>query len=198
MRVVLFQSVPNVGLAGQVLDVKPGFFRNYLEPRGYAMKETPGTLRLLASKKKKIEQVLLKERSQAEEAERAIAQVTLTFQLKAGEKGRLFGSVTNRDVADALQAKGIEVDRHKIDLPESIKSIGTHKARVRLHPEVVAELTVVVEPDEASAALIKQAQAAEKASRKAAQAAAIEEPAADSSAPEAAPEAAPESAPPAE
>jgi len=148
MRVVLFQSVPNVGLAGDIVDVKPGFYRNYLEPRGYAMRETPGALRLLSSKKKKIEQVLLKERSQAEEAEKAISAIELSFRLKAGEKGRLFGSVTNRDIADALNAKGVEVDRHKIELPESIKTVGSHKARVRLHPHVVAELTVMVEPDQ--------------------------------------------------
>ncbi len=147
MRVVLFQSVSNVGMAGEVVEVKPGFFRNYLEPRGYAMRESPGALRLLASKKKKIEQILLKEKSQAEEAQKTISAVTLSFKLKAGEKGRLFGSVTNRDIATALHERGIEVDRHRIEVPESIKSVGSHKVRVRLHPEVVAEVTVVVEAE---------------------------------------------------
>ncbi len=164
MRVVLFQSVPNLGLAGDVVDVKPGYFRNYLEPRGYALPETPQTLNLLASKKKKIEQALLREKAQAEDAQGALSGITLRFELKAGERGRLFGSVTNRDIADALAEKGIEVDRHKIELPESIKSIGTHKARVRLHPEVVAEIDVVVEPEnkeilEAMAAREAEAQA---------------------------------------
>ncbi len=150
MRVVLFESVSNLGLAGEIVDVKPGYFRNYLEPRQLALRESPQTLRLLASKRKKIEQALLREKSQAEAVCGAIAAITLTFTLKAGEHGRLFGSVTSRDVADALKTKGVEVDRHKIELPESIKSVGHHTARIRLYPEVVAELGIIVEAEKKS------------------------------------------------
>lgn len=160
MRVILFQSVANLGMAGQIVEVKPGYFRNYLEPRGLALRETPGAVRLLASKKRKIEQILLKEKSQAEEARNILTGIELTFTLKAGEQGRLFGSVTNKDIAEALKEKGIEVDRHKIELPEAIKTLGRHIARVRLHTEVIAELPFTVEREQASGVASPAASAA--------------------------------------
>lgn len=147
MRVVLFQSVASLGLAGDIVEVKPGYFRNYLEPRGLALRESPSALRLLASRKKKIELMLVQEKSRAQEISSRIAEITLNFTMKAGEEGRLFGSVTGRDIMDALAQKGIEVDRHKIEIPDAIKTIGEHTARVRLFPEVVAELKIIVEAE---------------------------------------------------
>ncbi len=147
MRVVLFQSVASLGLAGVIVEVKPGYFRNYLEPRGLALRESPSALRLLASRKKKIELMLVQEKSRAQEISSRIAEITLNFTMKAGEEGRLFGSVTGRDIMDALAQKGIEVDRHKIEIPDAIKTIGEHTARVRLFPEVVAELKIIVEAE---------------------------------------------------
>lgn len=147
MKVVLFQSVPNLGLAGQSVDVKPGYFRNYLEPRGFAMQETASTLRLLAARKKKIDAQLLKEKGEAETVARQLEGITLTFTLKAGEKGRLFGSVTASDIAKALAEKGITIDRHKIELTEALKTVGPHHARARLYPGVAAELAIVIEAE---------------------------------------------------
>jgi len=148
-------------MAGQIVDVKPGYFRNFLEPRGLALRETPGAVRLLASKKRKIEQILLKEKSQAEEARNVLTGIELTFTLKAGEKGRLFGSITNKNIAEALMEKGIEVDRHKIELPEAVKTLGRHVARVRLHTEVIAELPFTVEREQGAAEQAAPAPAAE-------------------------------------
>ncbi|MCB2157000.1 50S ribosomal protein L9 [bacterium] len=171
MKVVLFKSVDNLGAAGEVVDVKRGYFRNYLGPRGYAKMATRGNLALVESQRKKIEAMVARERSEAQVAAQDMTGVALTFQLRANDRGQLFGSVTTTDIAKALHEKGYEVDRRKIELSEHIKALGDFDVKIRLYPEVYAEVKVTVErllrPDEI--------QALEEAEKKAAEAEAIAE-----------------------
>lgn len=166
MKVVLFKSVDNLGSAGEVVDVKRGYFRNYLGPRGYAKLATSGNLTLVESQRKKIEAMVQRERTEAQVAAQDLTGVSVTFQLRANDRGQLFGSVTTQDIAKALDEKGFKVDRRKIELSEHIKALGDYPVKIRLYPEVYAEIGVTVErllrPDEV--------EAFEEAQRKAAKA----------------------------
>lgn len=176
MKIVLFRSVDNLGAAGEVVDVKPGYFRNYLGPRGYARAATNANLALMQSRRKKIEAMVIRERSEATAAAGVLTGIELKYQLRANEKGQLFGSITTTDVAKSLKDLGHEVDRRKIEMAEHVKTLGTYPVRIRLYPEVYAEVKVTVErllrPEEIEAA-------AEDAKRNAAKAAAQEVPAAE-------------------
>jgi large subunit ribosomal protein L9 len=152
MKVLLIQDVENLGLAGEVYDVAGGYGRNYLMPQGLAVLATPGALRDAEVHRRRA--VKRRERIAAEMAEfaHAISQVSLTFQEKAGEKGRLYGSVTNVDVAERLaEVIGQEVDRRKIIIDSPIKQLGTHTIKMRLSADLVPEFDVVVEPVEEDA-----------------------------------------------
>ena len=145
MKVVLFQSVDNLGSAGEVVDVKPGYYRNYLGPRGYAKVANRANLALMESRRKKIEAMVAHERSEASKSAEDIQGTELTFELRSNDRGQLFGSVSTTDIAKALGEKGFEVDRRKIELSEAIKSLGTFGARIRLYPGVYADVQVKVE-----------------------------------------------------
>lgn len=144
MRVILFQSVDNLGAAGEVVNVKPGYFRNYLGPRGYARQATKANLALIESQRKKIEAMVAREREAAKAAAGDLNGVHLVFELRANDKGQLFGSVTTQEIARLLAEKGYTVDRRKIELSDPIKSVGENAVRIRLYPEVYAEITVEV------------------------------------------------------
>ncbi|MBX6351326.1 MAG: 50S ribosomal protein L9 [Clostridia bacterium] len=146
MKVILLSEVKGLGGPGKVAEVADGYARNYLIPRGLA---TPATEAALREKEASDRRRTARERREREEA-RALAlrlrDLVLRVPARAGEGGRLFGSVTAQDVARHLaQAAGVEVDRRRIELPGPIKTVGRHVVRVRLHPEVVAELVVAVE-----------------------------------------------------
>lgn len=148
MRVVLLTDLRNKGKRGDVVTVKPGFARNYLLPNSLAMKATEGNLKVFAQQRKKFDQQATKEREGALEIAGAIANVKIKIAKRVGETQTLYGSVTSSDIAELLAEKGITIDRRKLDLPSGIKSLGDHKVRVDLHPDVVAELTVTVVPEE--------------------------------------------------
>lgn len=151
MKLILKQAVENLGEAGDVVTVKPGYGRNYLLPQGLAYEASAANVRRLEEERK-----LTEERSRRDylEARRRAAQfsgMALTFKARAGEDGKLFGSVTNADVADRANGTGkldFELDKRAVVMDEPLKSLGAHTVRVHLHAEVDAEVQVHVERDE--------------------------------------------------
>jgi large subunit ribosomal protein L9 len=148
MRVILMSDVLHTGTRGQVVEVKPGYARNFLLPQGLALEATPGNMRYFEQQRKKIEAQHLKEADAAREVAAAIAGLRLEIAKRVGETATLYGSVTAGEIAEALTAKGIEVDRRRIDLEGGIKTLGDHPVRIALHPDVIAELTVTVVAEE--------------------------------------------------
>jgi large subunit ribosomal protein L9 len=145
MKVILADDVRGLGHRGETVTVKPGFARNYLFPQGLAWESTTANMRRLSEEKKKYDEKSLHEKTAAEEVAKRVAGLTVTVSKKAGEGDVLYGSVTPADIADALAIRGVEVDRRRIELAEPIKRLGEHTVHVRLHREVVAELTVSVQ-----------------------------------------------------
>lgn len=162
MKVILNSDVSNLGEEGDVKDVADGYARNFLIPRGMVMPYSRQNLALIESRRATIEKRKEDKREQAKSARERLEGETLTIQMTAGERGKLFGSVTSQTIAEELEKRGIEVERKKIDIEDgTIKTLGTHTVRVRLYAEEEAQLKVVVEPDEKSAARQQSAPAAE-------------------------------------
>jgi large subunit ribosomal protein L9 len=148
MRVILLNDLRHKGKRGQEVEVKPGFARNYLLPQGHAVEANDANRKWFESQRKKIDARVAKEREGALEAAGALAGVRVELAKRVGETGTLYGSVTATEVADALAAKGVTIDRRKIDVGGGIKTIGDHRVNVYLHPDVTAELMVTVLPAE--------------------------------------------------
>jgi len=144
MQVILTQDVESLGLTGQVLEVARGYARNKLIPAKLAVEATPGNLKAFEKARAEFKVRSLKEKEQAKILAREIDEITVTIAKKAGEKDKLYGSVTSMDLAEALAEQGVEVDRRKIRLTEPIKSLGEHEVPVRLHQEVTGIFTVNV------------------------------------------------------
>lgn len=145
MKVVLLKDVSGIGKRGEIVNVAEGHGRNFLIPRGMAQEATDGRVREIARNR---QAKASKEERMAEEARKLAARIkglSVKVEARAGEGGKLFGSVGNKDVAQALAAQsGIKLDRKKIELKESMKALGSYPALVRLHPGVQAEFTVEV------------------------------------------------------
>ena len=148
MELILLSDQRNLGRRGEVVKVKPGYARNFLLPQGLALEATPANIKYFAEQRKKIDARHNKERDVAAEVAARIAEIKLTITKKVGETQTLYGSVTATDIAEALAAKGVQVDRRKIEVHGGIKALGDHKVAIDLHPEVVAELVVSVVPEE--------------------------------------------------
>jgi large subunit ribosomal protein L9 len=148
MRVILMRDVLHTGHRGEVVKVKPGFARNYLLPRGLALEATPGNLKFFGQQRKKIDAHHAKEREAAAQVAAELAELKIEIAKRVGESETLYGSVTATEIAEALAAKGAEVDRRRIDLEGGIKTLGEHPVRIHLHPEVVAEVVVKVVAEE--------------------------------------------------
>ncbi|MEY2405063.1 MAG: large subunit ribosomal protein [Acidimicrobiaceae bacterium] len=145
MKVILRADVDDVGKKGDIVDVADGFARNYLVPKGYALKATNGNIEQAASMRRARDLRDAKDRGAAEEVAQKLVPKVITVKAKAGAEGRLFGSVTSADVASAVQEQtGIELDRRKLHLDEPIKSLGTHQVATRLHSDVEFAITVEV------------------------------------------------------
>lgn len=142
--VILREDVKSLGKAGELVRVKPGYARNFLLPRGLAFEATEGNKKRIAAETRARGARDQAERTEAERFAATLGAVTLTLQGKAGEEGKLFGSITAQDIADALAAQGHQVDRRRIELEHPIKTIGHHTVGVRLHSEVHAEVRVSV------------------------------------------------------
>jgi large subunit ribosomal protein L9 len=132
---------------GEVISVKDGFARNYLMPKGLAVDASTKNVKQFEHEKRQILELAKKVRSGAEDIAAKIAATSVTIKAKAGEEEKLFGSVTAMDIAEALKAEGLEIDKKKISLEEPIKRLGEHKVAIKLHTDVSAELTVRVEPE---------------------------------------------------
>ncbi|MDP2479155.1 MAG: 50S ribosomal protein L9 [Candidatus Palauibacterales bacterium] len=147
-EIILQQDIENLGEAGEVVDVKAGYARNYLLPRGLAIPATEGNVKRIEQERRRIDRARTRERDQAEELSQQLADRSLSFSVRAGEEGRLFGSVTTTDIADRLAEEGIEVDRRLIRLEEPIKELGVYRVAVELHADVQPELKVWVVAEE--------------------------------------------------
>ncbi len=146
MKVILTADVDPLGKSGDLKDVANGYARNYLIPRSLAVPAAGGTYRAWQHDIASREEQRKKERAAAEIAATRIASTTLTLGVKVGEGGKLYGSITAKDIADALARRGIDVDRHKIDLEEPLRQLGTYKVAIRVFSGMTAEVTVAVEP----------------------------------------------------
>jgi large subunit ribosomal protein L9 len=144
MEVILTEDVPKLGHAGDLVRVKGGYGRNYLLPQGKAMLATRGRVADLEHKRRVIEEKQRKAVVGFEAEANAIGQVELEFEMNASKEGKLFGSVTNVNIADQLKERGFEVDRRKIQLDEHIKQVGEYEVSIRLHREVSAQVKVRV------------------------------------------------------
>jgi large subunit ribosomal protein L9 len=145
MKLILTHEVSGLGTAGEVVDVKDGYARNFLFPRGLATPWTKGGEKQVAAIRKGREVREVKTLDEAKQIKGQLEARTVTVHAKAGQGGRLFGAITQSDVAEAVKASGgPQLDRRKIELQQPIKSTGTHEALVRLHPEVQAKVSLSV------------------------------------------------------
>ncbi len=146
MKVILTTDVAKLGKSGELKDVTDGYARNFLIPHKLAVPAAGGAYRAwqhdIASREEKRQ----RERGEAEIAANRIGSTTLTMGVKVGEGGKLYGSITAQDIADALGRRGITVDKHKVDLDQPLKSLGTYKVAVKVYAGMTPEVTVVVEP----------------------------------------------------
>ena len=147
MKVILKEDMSNLGVAGDVVDVKAGYARNYLIPQGLAFLASAGNIRRVEEEKKRGEERSRREYLEARRRSSLLEGVSLTFHARAGEEGKLFGSVTNADIADRLKEKGLdfEVDRRWIQLDEPLKTLGEFTVPIKLHADVSVGVEVRIE-----------------------------------------------------
>src|SRR5262249_3304531 len=147
MEVILKEDVPKLGHRGEVVKVAEGYGRNYLLPRKLAIEATAANRAVIDQMKQSAIRKSAAEKADAAGLARQVDRTTLSFQRKAGEKDHLFGSVTSSDIAEALERKGFNIDRRKIQLNESLKSLGEFEVPVRLHRDVISKIKVTVEKE---------------------------------------------------
>ena len=146
MKVILMQDVKGKGKKGQMLEISDGYARNFLLPRKLAVEATADAVNTMRMNDKAAAEKAAKERAQAMEISHKLREMTLVVTAKGGGAGRLFGSVTNQEIADALKAKtGIALDKRKIVIADPIKSVGTYTVQCKLGYEITAPLTVKIE-----------------------------------------------------
>ena len=144
MEVILRDDVPKLGQRGDIVTVKDGYARNFLFPRHLALPATPGNRKQVEQEKLAAARREAKEKTGAEAVSGMLADVVLTIPAKAGESDQLFGSVTAMDIAEALAAKGYNIDKRKVLLEEPIKTIGEYEVALRLHRDVATSVKVAV------------------------------------------------------
>jgi large subunit ribosomal protein L9 len=144
MKVILRKEMEKLGPVGTVVDVKDGYARNFLIPKGIAYPASEGSMRALAEEKKQAEQRLVKEQRAGEKLAGELEKVSITLQMKVGEEDKLFGSVTGQMIADALKEKGFEIDKRQIDLEEPVKALGIYTVNIKLAHGVTGKVKVWV------------------------------------------------------
>ncbi len=147
MKVILREDVENLGKGGEVVDVKPGYGRNYLLPRGLAVAANPKNVREVEHQKQIASAKAAKLKASAEAVAKRLADTPVVLRRKVGEQDKLYGSVTAIDVVEALSARGLQIDRRSIDLADPIKTVGDFEIPVKLHREVVGKAKVKVEAE---------------------------------------------------
>ena len=146
MKVILTADVEKLGKSGELKEVAEGYARNFLLARKLAVPAAGGAFRAWQHDIASREEKRKREREEAEIAATRISSTTLTMGVKVGEGGKLYGSITAKDIADALGRRGITVDRHKIDLDEPLKTLGTYKVAIKVFAGLTPEVTIAVEP----------------------------------------------------
>jgi large subunit ribosomal protein L9 len=146
-QAILLQDVEQLGGRGEVIDVAPGYLRNYLVPRKLAQPATPASIADADRRREAAERVEREAAERAQENVALLSKTVLTIPHEAGDDGRLFGSVTAQEIADAIkQARGLKIDRHKVRLDEPIKTTGTHMVTVEIHEGQTADVKTIVTP----------------------------------------------------
>ena len=148
MEVILREDVDKLGTRGNVVKVSDGYARNFLLPKRLAVEATASNRKIVDQEREAYVRREAKEKGESEDLAKLLQGVTLTFRQRVGENNQLFGSVTAKDVADALEAQRFHIDRRKIQLDQPIRTLGEHKLPVRLHRDVTVEITVNVEPEQ--------------------------------------------------
>lgn len=151
MEVILKEDVPKLGHRGEVVKVAEGYGRNYLLPRKLAVEATQGNKAVIEQMKQSAIRRSAVEKADSEALSKQMEGVSLSFQRKAGEKDHLFGSVTSSDIAEALEHKGFNIDRRKIQLDEPLKNLGEFEVAIRLHRDVSSKVKVTIEKEAAEA-----------------------------------------------
>jgi large subunit ribosomal protein L9 len=152
VKVILQQDVPNLGHTGEIKQVAPGYFRNFLLPRGLAVEATKGQVNALQNNKAFLAAQLVRSQERAGAQAEQLGSLTIQIRVKQGDQGRLYGSVTNKDIAEQLAKHGHgEIDRHKINLSEPLKTIGVHSVPVKLEHGVEAHVNVELVPESEAA-----------------------------------------------
>jgi large subunit ribosomal protein L9 len=144
MKVILKEDVKNLGAMGQIIDVSVGYVRNFLLPRGLAVEANVKNIKSLEHQKRIIQEKAKKIKNQAQDLSTKISAMTLVIKTKSGEEGKLFGSVTSMDIAEALKNEGIEIDKKKIAIEEPIKRLGVYTVNLKLHSEIPTRVNVQV------------------------------------------------------
>ena len=144
MKVILRADVENLGSLGDVVNVKPGYGRNYLLPQGLAMVASPSNLKVFELERKKLQEKMNALRAAAADMRTRLEALEVVIKMRVGENDKLYGSVTSTLIGDALAAQGVEVDRRRILMDAPIRTLGEHPVRVRLHADVIAMLAVKV------------------------------------------------------
>jgi large subunit ribosomal protein L9 len=148
MELLLKEDVENLGARGDLVKVRSGYGRNYLLPRGLAIQATPANIKQIEMQRKALLKREAVERDTAQQQSDLLKDVTLEFARKVGEHGILYGSVTSMDVAEALAAKGYEIDRKRVQLKDPIKSTGEYEVPIKLHREVTSNIKVVIKKED--------------------------------------------------
>ncbi|HMJ60177.1 MAG TPA: 50S ribosomal protein L9 [Bryobacteraceae bacterium] len=147
MEVILREDVEKVGARGAVVKVADGYARNYLLPKRLAVRATDSNKKIVEQEREAYVRREAKDVGESEDLAKLLTGVTLTFRHKVGDNNHLFGSVTAKDIADALEAQKFHVERRKVQLEEPIRTVGEHEVTVRLHRDVTTHIKVVVEPE---------------------------------------------------
>ena len=147
MKVILLEDVRGSGKSGEVVKVSDGYARNMLIPRGLAMEATPQNLKQLEKKKEAMAKKFAEDKASALEMKKSLEEATVNVKTKAGENGKVFGSVTSKDIADALKELGYEIDKKKIQLDAPIKTTGITEVTIKLFTEVAGKVKVNVIPE---------------------------------------------------
>ncbi len=148
VKLILRESIPRLGEAGDQVEVKVGFARNYLLPQRKAIRATEGRIREIEHNRRVVKENLAKEIQTFENLRHRLQSTPLEVSARVGEEGKLFGSVTSAQIVQLLAEKGFEIDRRKIALDEPIKEAGEHRVSIRLHPDVIAQVAVTVRPED--------------------------------------------------
>ena len=145
MKVILREDIKNIGKCGDVKNVSDGYARNFLLKKNLVLEATPANLEKIEAEKKKYAAKMAKVKVEFEALAVKISALEVSFTRKVGEEGKMFGSVTSEEIAEAVKAKGFEVDKRKVELAEPIKTLGSHEVTIKLHHEVSAKVKVIVE-----------------------------------------------------